>query len=360
MFRIVPTITGSLLVLLSASHTVSAFEQGDWLQQPENFKNSYQCINTDVKTGKQTFRYVIVDYPSGAAIPCSVNYEKTTENKPSQTLWRSANTKGYCEEKATGLANKLAGFGWDCRTTDNITPMAAQSSETPKNVTPPVTPWKIAKAQPEAKTRTGISADTGAMNALDFVGPVISLKQASDAPVKGRPYSLSAIVTDDVGVSKVHLFYQTGNSPYTSLFMEQEENSDRYIATLSEDETVKGSIKYYIMAEDSSGNTVLHGNSISPRALEFVADTKMTESSVPIAEEEIVTKTTSFVRDQTDVEQLLWQKAELGHNVADYQIYLEKYPFGRYVSLAEARLNFLNQRTGAPEVTRIRRAEPLW
>ena len=312
-------------------------------------KTVFRCINTHAQTGKQTFRYIVVDYPQGAPLPCSVEYEKPTEAKPVQSLWRSSNTPGYCEDKARGLAEKLTGFGWDCGLSDN----QASGMQRPVRI------------QKKTERATSIAKPSSAELELDFVGPVISLQKKTATPIKGQPYTLSAIVTDDVGVNKVHLFYQTNDEPYTSLYMDRENKSDRYAATLAESATQSGSIRYYIMAEDMSGNTVLHGNSISPRALDFIVETSAKKISIPETETEELVTTQSYIRDKGDAEQALWQKAELSHAVADYEYYLKNYPFGRYTSLAQARLKFLQSRQeeeGDTEVqkSKVRTAKPLW
>ena len=336
-------ITGCLVV-----NPVMAVDDQQWFSDPARFENSFRCINTHSQTGKQTIRYIIVDYPQGAPLPCSVEYEKPTEAKPVQSLWRSANTQGYCEEKATGLAEKLTGFGWDCGLADN-------------QVSGIALPIKI--NEKNQKTVPVVKPAASELE-LDFVGPVISLQKKNSTPIKGQPYTLSAIVTDDVGVNKVHLFYQTNDEPYTSLYMDRENNSDRYAATLAKSATESGSIRYYIMAEDMSGNTVLHGNSISPRALDFIVETSARVNSQPESDDQELVTTQSYIRDKGDAEQALWQKAELSHAVADYEYYLKTYPFGRYTSLAQARLKYLQSReddtAGDVQKSKVRTAKPLW
>ena len=354
MLRALFVTAGRLLVLMFACHAAFAINQNDWINKPEDFKNSYRCINTNAQTGHQTFRYILVTYPEGSSLPCTVDYEKPTEGKPAQVLWQSANTQGYCEDKATGLANKLAGYGWDCHTPQN---KPVSDLKTESNTVSFVAPRAISRSKES-------SSVTSTDNGLDFVGPVISLNGDKATPIKGHPYVLSAIVTDDVGVSKVHLFYQTEGQAYTSLFMDQDNNSDRYAATISKEATAKGSIKYYIMAEDTSGNTVLHGNSISPRALDFVVSASARAvKKAPVKEVPVIT-TRSFVRDKGDDEQVLWQKAELSHNISDYELYLSKYPYGNYASLAQARLNYLKEKnaTESPDTPKpIRnKLQPLW
>lgn len=59
-------------------------------------------------------RRIEVVYPDpGAPLPCEVIYDKSGEGRI-ETLWRADNEAGYCEARAAGLAEKLAGMGWSC------------------------------------------------------------------------------------------------------------------------------------------------------------------------------------------------------------------------------------------------------
>ena len=46
--------------------------------------------------------------------PCSVVYNKDTENLGSTILWTAQNDGAYCDAQANGLAEKLENWGWSC------------------------------------------------------------------------------------------------------------------------------------------------------------------------------------------------------------------------------------------------------
>lgn len=59
-------------------------------------------------------RVISVEYVNPpSSVPCRVVYEKTNENRVEHP-WRARNERGYCEEKAEFLANKLSRMGWQC------------------------------------------------------------------------------------------------------------------------------------------------------------------------------------------------------------------------------------------------------
>ena len=60
-------------------------------------------------------RTVSVEYEfKGWDVPCKVKYEKNDEGGV-EYPWSAQATPGFCESKAEFLADKLVGFGWDCR-----------------------------------------------------------------------------------------------------------------------------------------------------------------------------------------------------------------------------------------------------
>ena len=68
----------------------------------------FSCTNHSVT------RTIKILYPSGAALPCRVTYDKTQEGGELQILWQATTEEGYCEEKAETFVNKLQGWGWAC------------------------------------------------------------------------------------------------------------------------------------------------------------------------------------------------------------------------------------------------------
>jgi hypothetical protein len=74
-------------------------------------KTAYVCEHTG------NVRVISVEYVNPpSAVPCRVVYEKTNENLV-EYPWRARNERGYCEEKAEFLANKISRMGWQCDTT---------------------------------------------------------------------------------------------------------------------------------------------------------------------------------------------------------------------------------------------------
>ena len=69
---------------------------------------SWICEHNDL------MREISVKRETAAAAPCSVVYDKSTENLGSQVLWTAQNDGAYCDAKANSLAEKLQGWGWTC------------------------------------------------------------------------------------------------------------------------------------------------------------------------------------------------------------------------------------------------------
>lgn len=59
-------------------------------------------------------REIVVKRATDNPAPCSVVYNKETENQGSQVLWSADFDGAYCDAQANGLAEKLTGFGWSC------------------------------------------------------------------------------------------------------------------------------------------------------------------------------------------------------------------------------------------------------
>ena len=67
-------------------------------------------VKTTCVSGKDE-RVIEVTHAEGKATPCEVHYTKAGETK---TVWTSQNSGSYCEEKAQGLAEKLAAAAFKC------------------------------------------------------------------------------------------------------------------------------------------------------------------------------------------------------------------------------------------------------
>lgn len=59
-------------------------------------------------------REITVERETTDPAPCSVVYNKDTENLGSTVLWTAKVDGAYCDFKANGLAEKLKGWGWSC------------------------------------------------------------------------------------------------------------------------------------------------------------------------------------------------------------------------------------------------------
>lgn len=80
--------------------------------------NDYVC------THGSSERTINVAYSQkNSSVPCQVVYEKKDEGTV-QYPWSANNLVGYCEEKATYLAERLGGFGWQC-----VSPVAEAKAE---------------------------------------------------------------------------------------------------------------------------------------------------------------------------------------------------------------------------------------
>ncbi len=267
------------------------FTESDWTQRPGHYLGSFQCTTHDKERNK-TVRYIIVDYPSGAELPCRVIYYKPREDGSRDILWRSLNTVGFCSEKAGGLADKLQSFGWECMTAagdmrsaeteeEDVTRFASEDlpvkAEIPSiegfdpfsslQQQEPQTGQPNEDQQAAAEETLDVNADEEAV--LDFVGPKIELQLDQGVAHQGKSYDFSALVTDNIAVKAVHFFYQSAGADYVSLPMKRGEDSDLYSVTLPSEVTSVSEINYYVTAEDISYNAVFRGNVISPLTLQF-------------------------------------------------------------------------------------------
>lgn len=107
----------------------------------------------------------------------------------------------------------------------------------------------------------------------DVTAPNVDLKPISHKVKIGSSQEITAIVTDDSGVKSVTLFFRAvGKKNYNRKPMLPIVGTDKY-STVVDRIPAKG-LEYYIQAEDTQGNSVLHGYSFSPLIIQ-------TEQSVP-------------------------------------------------------------------------------
>jgi len=104
-----------------------------------------------------------------------------------------------------------------------------------------------------------------ALPAPDAIAPVVKHDPPKEQSRAGESLTISATVTDNVGVGSVTLFFRvSGQESYQRVDMRRLGSSDVYTATLEAGEVHEPGIEYYIQASDTAGNTLLHGYSFSP------------------------------------------------------------------------------------------------
>lgn len=64
-----------------------------------------------------TTRLIAVEHEPNQPLPCSVRYEKPDEDNSVTFPWHANTTRGFCEDKADQLAEKLTSYGWQCERT---------------------------------------------------------------------------------------------------------------------------------------------------------------------------------------------------------------------------------------------------
>ena len=110
-----------------------------------------------------------------------------------------------------------------------------------------------------------LRADQLSLPSTDLVAPEVIHTPIENTPTAGSSQNFVAVVTDNVGVQSVTLFYrQIGTPQYQRKAMIKVGDSDEYRAILDADEMRAPGIEYYIQATDLAGNNLLHGYSFSP------------------------------------------------------------------------------------------------
>jgi hypothetical protein len=109
----------------------------------------------------------------------------------------------------------------------------------------------------------------------DLIAPEVSHEVIQDTLEAGSSVQIKAKVTDNVGVKSVTLFYRAkGTEEYKRVSMNRIGETDNYAVTLGKSDLVEPGIEYYIQAMDLAGNSLLHGYSFSPLAVNVVAPAK--------------------------------------------------------------------------------------
>ncbi|VAW97889.1 hypothetical protein MNBD_GAMMA20-751 [hydrothermal vent metagenome] len=97
----------------------------------------------------------------------------------------------------------------------------------------------------------------------DLTAPVIKHTPIRKDVPPGQPVDIKAMVTDNVGVKEVILFYRESSSAnFKRLKMNRD--LDSFIYTVNIPVVDSPGLEYYIQATDLAGNTLLFGHAFSP------------------------------------------------------------------------------------------------
>ncbi len=128
-------------------------------------KSQFTC------TSGQLVRRVIIDVGDLATgLPCEVVYWKDTEAPGvRRVLWNARSDAAFCDQKAAGLVDKLAGAGWRCDTGGQ----AAAPAAAPATI------------EPRAQVPASPAADSS--NALSAIEPAAAPTPANDLDASTSP-----------------------------------------------------------------------------------------------------------------------------------------------------------------------------
>jgi len=114
----------------------------------------------------------------------------------------------------------------------------------------------------------------------DLTPPEITQPKYIDKVSKGEPHKISVVVTDNVAVKQVMLFYRViGTERYQRLRMQNTAKTNTYYAIIHANKIKKPGIEYYIQAVDSAGNSLLHGYAFSPLSVKTMGDNAIAANS---------------------------------------------------------------------------------
>jgi len=114
----------------------------------------------------------------------------------------------------------------------------------------------------------------------DLTPPEITQPKYVDKVSKGQSHKITVVVTDNVAVKQVMLFYRTiGTKRYQRLLMQNKAKTNQYYAIIHANKIKKLGIEYYIQAVDTAGNTLLHGYAFSPLSVKAVNDNALAVNS---------------------------------------------------------------------------------
>jgi hypothetical protein len=130
-----------------------------------------------------------------------------------------------------------------------------------------------------------LRAEQLALPSADLIAPQVIHETIKEPSAPGTNQKITAVVTDNVAVQSVTLFYRSvGSKDYKRKPMKTQE-SDIYSAVIDADEMRTPGIEYYIQATDSSGNNLLHGYSFSPLLVTVSASAAATVATTSAGKE---------------------------------------------------------------------------
>lgn len=105
----------------------------------------------------------------------------------------------------------------------------------------------------------------------DLTPPEITQPKYIDKVSSGKSHKISVVVTDNVAVKQVMLFYRViGTERYQRLQMQNQPKSNQYYAIIHANKIKQPGIEYYIQAVDRAGNSLLHGYAFSPLSVKTI------------------------------------------------------------------------------------------
>jgi len=122
----------------------------------------------------------------------------------------------------------------------------------------------------------------------DLFAPEIKNNLTATKIYPGEPANIHAVVTDNIGVEKVTLFYRNiGATDFKRKNMIRELTTDIYQVSLPE--VMAPGIEYYIQANDEEGNTIFHGHTFSPLTITVLSDIDTQETLDSMETPELIT-----------------------------------------------------------------------
>lgn len=127
---------------------------------------------------------------------------------------------------------------------------------------------------------------------LEDIQPPELFFDAGNNEIESGMKTFTAIVTDNVGVASVTLFFKSENDMiFTPLIMEQSDTDPGvYTREVSIDHIIDKKVEIYIRADDISGNSIFQGQKFSPLVFSVIPATgeKVMQpvTQLPVEEEE--------------------------------------------------------------------------